>query len=824
MSNPFQNLPHLYLEGTSSVTSYTRPKSGGSRSAPPERDRFAHATRLANSLKIALQNANEDRTLRRKDLASGEPGFYLEFQVIKEELKELSLDNRTKNIELRAVRLSETDENVVHATVFVPDKAADHFLKKIEEYQEKDTDKGKPKNQPLIARLEEIRLGAVRSLFTDQKELYPNPEQIIWWEVWLKSDRRNHFQEIARKLDFAVKDHTLSFPEREIVLALTNISTLATIVRNTDAIAELRIAKDNPSFFFEEVDALDQVDWVNDLKTKLFFPTTDEITACLLDSGCNRTHKLLEKSLASNDMHTYNPVWGVSDNPRCGHGTRMAGIVLYGDLVEALASSAAIELSYQLESVKILPPQGQNDPDLYGAITKEAVARVEIQAPHRKRVFCMAVTSEGHNVGYPSSWSAAIDQLCFGEDETAPRRLMILPVGNIRDDILPDQYLDRNDTEAAENPSQTWNALVVGAYTNKVNIVSTNYRHYQAIAPGGDLSPRSRTSTLWHSPWAIRPDVVFEGGNLASDGVLPGIDIDDLGLLTTYYQPMRRQFDILSDTSAATALATRMSAQILSAHPNYQPETIRALIVHSARWTPSMENRLPKNATQRQKHSCLLARYGYGVPSLARALQSANNDLTMIMEDHLQPFRKKETKNEIKTHQMNLHQLPWPKAELEKLGEAEVELRITLSYFIEPNPGERGWTRRHSYASHGLRFSVKNALETTETFGKRINQEAREAEESLTSSGSDAGWLLGSKLRDRGSLHSDVWYGTAADLATKDAIGIYPVTGWWKEKPGLERWDNLAFYTLIVSIRVPNGTDIYTPVKNIVKQTVEIEI
>src|SRR3546814_7093768 len=60
--------------------------------------------------------------------------------------------------------------------------------------------------------------------------------------------------------------------------------------------------------------------------------------------------------------------------------------------------------------------------------------------------------------------------------------------------------------------------------------------------------------------------------------------------------------------------------------------------------------------------------------------------------DALLPFRK--DGSAIKTRDMNLHRLPWPRAELAALGELDVELRITLSYFIEPNPGERGWTRR----------------------------------------------------------------------------------------------------------------------------------
>jgi hypothetical protein len=65
----------------------------------------------------------------------------------------------------------------------------------------------------------------------------------------------------------------------------------------------------------------------------------------------------------------------------------MAGIALYGDLAETLASSNDVVLSHRLESVKILPPEGYppHDPLLYGAVTQEAVARAEIQAPARPR-------------------------------------------------------------------------------------------------------------------------------------------------------------------------------------------------------------------------------------------------------------------------------------------------------------------------------------------------------------------------------------------------------------------------------------------------------
>ena len=180
----------------------------------------------------------------------------------------------------------------------------------------------------------------------------------------------------------------------------------------------------------------------------------------------------------------------------------------------------------------------------------------------------------------------------------------------------------------------------------------------------------------------------------------------------------------------------------------------------------------------------------------------------------------------MKTRDMKVHQLPWPNNVLAQLGDAHVELRVTLSYFIEPNPGERGWTRKHRYASHGLRFAVKNATESLAEFRRRVNASARDEEDGEVAGAGVGGneWLLGPKFRDQGSLHSDFWSGTAADLAQRDAIGVFPVGGWWKEKPYLERWDTQARYALIVTIKAPGiEVDIYTPVEAKIAIAAEID-
>ena len=174
-----------------------------------------------------------------------------------------------------------------------------------------------------------------------------------------------------------------------------------------------------------------------------------------------------------------------------------------------------------------------------------------------------------------------------------------------------------------------------------------------------------------------------------------------------------------------------------------------------------------------------LLRYcGFGVPDLTKAMWSASNSLTLILQDSLQPFEK--YKDDIKTRDMHLYDLPWPIEVLQELGETTVEMRVTLSYFIEPNPARRGWIRRHRYASHGLRFDVKIPTESSDDFRRRINKAARDEEVGKTSESDSSEWLLGRDIRGQGSIHSDRWVGTAADLASRGVIGIYPVIGWWR--------------------------------------------
>ncbi len=809
-----RDLPHLYLRGSGKAETYAS-KLKPPRRPLPQRDRTTHSEALRAALNTALAAAEVRRTERAPADTSGTPGFYLDFEIPlgSENAAEL-LENRRKHIELISVR-QESETTPAMATVFIPDTAADHFLKKIEAYKTENTKKGKPKNQDLVARIQNVALAAVRSLYTDDSALLPNAGEPIWWEIWIRQGYLEIFDAVARHLEVPAQQQTLIFPDRAVRLVYGDEFTLTRLFLNSDAIAEVRRAKDAPALFVDWTN-IDQAEWAADLAGRRFVLEGRDVAVCLLDTGVTQAHPLLTAALDPRDVHAYDPTWPAGDEH--GHGTNMAGTALYGDLMPLLAANDPVSITHCLESVKILPDQDENEPKLYGAITGESIARAEIGAPERRRAVCMAVTSDiGTNRGRPSSWSAAIDQLCFG-DQTASR-LIIISAGNIRDGLSKASYPFRNETESIENPAQAWNAITVGAYTEKTTIVDPTFAGWEPVAPVGGLCPTSRTSVMWERQWPIKPDIVLEGGNWAS--LEERCDCpDDLGILTTYRDPTTRHFDIFRDTSAATALAGNLAGKILAVAPQRWPETIRAMIVHSAEWTTVMKKHFDEVTSEQQKRA-VLRKYGYGVPNYGRAVLSSANDLTLIAEDELQPFWK--DGSSIKTRYMNLHQFPWPRIELEQLGETEVELRVTLSYYVEPNPGERGWLRRHRYPSHALRFAVKRALESVDAFRTRINAAAVAEEEGLApiNAGPD-NWYLG-RIRNVGSIHSDYWRGTAAELAQRSAIGVYPIGGWWKENPVHERYDRNVRYALIVSIRAVSGAiDIYTPVR--VQITTPIEV
>ncbi|MEB2284046.1 MAG: hypothetical protein B6D46_02040 [Polyangiaceae bacterium UTPRO1] len=839
-----RNRKHILVPGPPTAEGY-RPhgqKIDVTKPAPPV-SRAKHGKALERALKAAVVEANKRRNDAGIEVHGAVPGLYVQFESRPGvPLQVTSLEDSRQGIEVVAVSHSTTEEpeprRIERATVFVPDGKVKYFLKRFESYSKKAPKKERERRyEDMLDPVAALRLATLRGLWTDTFETYPDESETIWWEVWL---RRQDGNELARLMEFAtvqeieVAPRRLMFDDRIVTLVRSSPAQLAASIDVLNDVAEVRKAKETATVFVD-MGPEDQGEWAKELRDRVTPPSADAPAVCVLDTGVTRGHPLLEAALDADNCQSCNPAWGIHDHS--GHGTEMAGLVLYGDLTPVLASTQNVALRHRLESVKILPPAGHsaNPPDLYGAVTAEAASRAETQAPGRRRTFSMSIAAtDKRDRGQPTSWSAAVDALAAGrsfdantkgldyldENDDSARRLFVLCAGNIDETTLSVAHLDRSDTDPIHDPGQAWNALTVGALTEKAVINDPKWASWQPVARPGELSPWSTTGVTFADAWPIKPDVVFEGGNVVrnAEGEID-FPCPDLSLLSTYFKPAEKSFVLSWATSAAAAQVARLAALIAAEYPSYWPETLRGLVVHSAEWSAQMQTHL-RGASGKRARAKLIQRYGFGVPSAERALRSANDALTLVAQSSIRPFA------EGKMRELHFFDLPWPRDVLAELGATPVRLRVTLSYFVEPNPGRRGWKKRHRYASHGLRFDVKRPTESLEEFHKRLNKKALEEDEAKPAIGGDSPeWYLGERARNRGSLHSDILAGNAADLAERGVIAVYPVSGWWKDQPKRDRSDLGARYALVVSIETPGvETDIWTPVAQQVGVPVVVEI
>lgn len=821
-------LRHFLIQGTAQPRTYVSTAGGGGKfKTPPRDERAAHGTKLGEEVREAEREAQAAPEKPAEGVGfipivvRSDPGFKLWLD---------SLDD--KRIGSEVINFRCEDDGRERVTVHIPKDQVGKFAKKFEDYVNKSSKQsGNPANQKLVDSIGEIRLAMLRDgdYWTDSGPV-PRVDEEFWWEVWLRDEGdvvlpdgralavEDAFREEARQLNIRVSDQQVRFPDYVVVLAYASLKRWSEFPGLLRYLAEFRRASIVAREFLELPPA-GQAEFIHALLERTTFADPSAPAVCILDCGVNRGHPLLEQALSEEHNLAWDDEWTAAD--RNGHGTEMAGLALYGpELGELLLSDDPVEVVHRLEAIKILPDVGQNNPPDYGPITVGSVAKVEIESPERNRVLCMAVTAGDKEKWLPTLWSAAIDQMCSGATDDV-RRLMVVSAGNYRGELSVEEYPGANREASVEDPAQAWNVLTVGAYTEKAMIEDPDMAGWNPLAPKGQLCPRSRTSFGWEKrEWPVKPDIVMEGGNYAYDPEGYVSEADDLSLLTTVVSRDGALLSTMRDTSAATALASRYAAILQAEYPSLWPESIRALLVHTARWTKGMIEEFPYKA----RHDRIRC-YGYGVPKLERARACAKNRGTMIIQDALQPFHWDEEKKEVGTKDMHLHALPWPVEFLRDLGELELKMRVTLSYFIEPSPGRRGWNVKHRYQSHGLRVDVRRPGEGMKQFRQRLTRDAWEDRKTRPKSGAKEtrGWVLGEDLRTKGSIHSDWWSGTAAELAASGFIAVHPVTGWWRERPNHKGYEKKARYSLIVTLESEKkDVEIYNAIATEIENRVDI--
>jgi hypothetical protein len=831
---------HLSINAFREGAQYEFP-SRQMRRRPLRDDYAAHANALLDQLTRAFGDIPARTDDPRLHVDGLKPGTMVELATLPPAAGSRSkavkipanLDFPTQQIAV--LRTDRRDDGSEGAVLFVPDDARAFLQQRIVAYG---NDPGEAPRTDLerFEVIETIAAAPIASLFVGHVDF--SDTTIAWWELWLPGgpDRAARMATLARDANLDVHSDQLVFPETTVVFIHASAGSIASFAeRLPGAVTEIRPATGSIEPFLDHsTGGTEPADWIAELVQRVVSPPRDAPVVCALDTGVAAAHPLVQPGLRG--AWAYDAAWGTDDHdPDGGHGTAIAGLALYGDLEPHMNTTGPVVLSHGVESMKLLPPRGfpATKPPSYGVVTQGAVALVEAEQPGARRSFCLATSATDFSPARPSSWSGALDQIAAGslpgdmaEDASAsqsPKRLLLVATGNVGGGMLVDVMASKS----IEDPSQSWNALTIGGFTRKEQ-VPTPPPTYRPVVPANHRSPYSRGSqALPDDLTPIKPEVLFEAGNMVSDNtgfcawhpavslLAPGSDVTNEPLVPFWA------------TSAAAGMAAHFIGRLHAAHPDLWPETLRALTVDAAAWPQPIRKRLIgtgahwKTGTKSQKQK-ILREVGYGVPDIERAMWSARNDMSMIAQAEIQPFAVGADGRSAVYNEMHFYDLPWPRQALEQLENEVVTMKVTLSYFIEPNLTGKAATRPNTYRSFGLRFAMKKRTETDAAFRARVNA-AQERDES-TSEGESDFWLLGSKAIQAGSLHSDLWRGHAIDLAGHDAIAIYPVGGWWKSHIGQRRMEDKGRYSLIISISASGlAIDLHTEVANLVT-TKEIEI
>lgn len=694
---------------------------------------------------------------------------------------------------------------------------------KIKEHTKKDGTVTRSRaNERAIAPIREIALAASSDrLDTRLVQAVVERSRKLWFEIGCRGGYRRPWQEtehsreqIGRQLvRLGLPDRFEEFiaPEQVYFFIRVSLEQIEALLAATDCVYECELAApEAQSWLMFEEQPLQEIRGV-----VLNPPAPEAPSVVVLDTGIATTHPLLKGAILS----TGSVVPGV-DSPEdtWGHGTKMAGVALHQS-VPAVVEAGSATANHWIQSVRIMVEPGkgtasEENRHLWPRMIQDAIVLAEEADPSpRRRAFALAVTRPLERVE-PTLWAHALDQLAWGVGQS---RLLCVSAGNAQQERwleLAKNYPQLQLTEKIHEPAQATNALTVGAYTAKAKMPpASEYEEAWPIAPEGGVSPYTTTGPQG-SPWPIKPDVVLEGGNLAiTSGDMLDHNVATLVQLTTGHRVhISKPLSTIAMTSEATAHAARMAAEIWSVEPSLRPETVRGLLVHSASWTRTMLQQF-RSVDDR------LAACGYGVPDLPFARECTRTRATVIVEDEMpnavleeEPKREppkrpgtKTTEPKVK-RKMKVFRLPIP----DDFGghtDPVIELRVTLSYFPEPNK-----FRRTVFHGLDLKWDMQGPQESEAEFLQRVNDlmppVSADGKRQKTSDKKSFPWTIRVQRRSRGTVQSDRWTGHASLLAGTKLIAVVPVLGWWEQRRDLR--ECAMPFSLIVTVR---GPDIYSAVK-----------
>ncbi len=354
---------------------------------------------------------------------------------------------------------------------------------------------------------------------------------------------------------------------------------------------------------------------------------------CVLDTGIIAGHPLLAPAVG--DVRAIPSRFGDGADDH-GHGTRIAGLIIYGDLRNIVADGVPRPEAY-VYSIKVTNKQNRFDDErlivnqMHEAITK-------INDEYGCRVFNISLgdPEQVYREGKPSPWAYILDVLARERDI-----VIVVSTGNydaptsVRGEKANQfrtsypNYLLHDEARIIE-PATAANVITVGSlngYDESYFVAGNpNDPGYRILGPSSFPSPFSRTGPGMNG--AIKPEVVDIGGSYIWSRYADGFANDrNLQVVSTNHDLLQGLFTSDIGTSYSAAKVTNLASRILKAYPGISANLVRALIATASS--------IPADLLGAISVKEALSLVGYGKPDLVRALYSSESRVTMFAEDDI---------------------------------------------------------------------------------------------------------------------------------------------------------------------------------------------
>ncbi|MCC4631484.1 S8 family peptidase [Xanthomonas citri pv. mangiferaeindicae] len=571
-------------------------------------------------------------------------------------------------------------------------------------------------------------------------------------------------------------------------------------------------------------------------------PDADAPAVCVIDSGIQEAHFLLQPGIDQAASYCFLPgqaTTAVADEVAPGgHGTRVAGAVLYGENVPV---AGAPQLPFWIQNARVLDAQNAMPVELFPPEALRKVVERFNDGPRQTRVFNHSINARSYcRTRYMSSWAAEIDQLCNERDVLIVQSAGNLPLQGtppfigIADHLTAGRdypaYLAENAARIA-NPGQSLQALTVGSIA--YDAAEQGAWRTFATQPAGP-SAFSRTGPgIWN---VIKPEVVEYGGDAARTNNAPP-DIQVGGVIPSACPNLIRSTlhgagpaadRDTAGTSYAAPKVARIAAQVQRVLPAEPTLLYRALVVQSAQWPAWAEEILallrnpPPNMTLEERKILFTAAsnafrcLGFGIPDEARATTNTDHRTTLITSGD----------TEIHAGECHVYQVPIPAELRNQADEFDIRIDVTLSYVAQPRRTRRNLRR---YLSTWVDWKASKLGEELHDFRVRAMKDAVNGEAPL--SGSTLPWALHDKPQDglirdfkrnSGTVQKDWAVVRSNSLPDHFCIAVVGHQGWSHDP------DSTARYVLAVTFEILGGEMmIYEPLRAAIAelqaQTEEVE-